>query len=112
MLGYVTPETKTRQAAERTRGLRFGGGELGLHDALGEVRQAKPSLTILLAHAGAACEGARCDGELVRLAEELRGSGVDLIVGGDGAPRWRPASAACPVVSRPRGRARSRWPTW
>jgi 2',3'-cyclic-nucleotide 2'-phosphodiesterase (5'-nucleotidase family) len=99
VLGYVTPETKTSQAAERTRGLRFGAGELGLHDALGEVRRAKPSLTILLAHAGAACEGLRCEGELVRLAEELRGSGVDLVVGGDGAHAVETRIAGMSVVS-------------
>jgi 2',3'-cyclic-nucleotide 2'-phosphodiesterase (5'-nucleotidase family) len=99
VLGYVTPETKTRQAAERTHGLRFGAGELGLHDALGEVRRAKPSLTILLAHTGSACEGLRCEGELVRLAEELRGTGVDLVVGGDGAHAVETRIAGMPVVS-------------
>ncbi|HWB40690.1 MAG TPA: 5'-nucleotidase C-terminal domain-containing protein [Gemmatimonadales bacterium] len=99
VLGYVDPETKARQAAERTRGLHFGGGELGLHDALGEVRQAKPALTILLAHAGAACEGLRCDGDLVQLAEELRGSGVGLIVGGDGGAPVETRIAGISVVS-------------
>jgi 2',3'-cyclic-nucleotide 2'-phosphodiesterase (5'-nucleotidase family) len=99
VLGYVTPETKTRQAAERTRGLRFGVGELGLHDALDKIRQAKPSLTILIAHAGAACEGLRCEGELVRLAEELRGSGVDLVVGGDGGHPVETRIAGMSVVS-------------
>jgi 2',3'-cyclic-nucleotide 2'-phosphodiesterase (5'-nucleotidase family) len=99
VLGYVTPETKTSQAAERTRGLRFASGELGLHDALGEVRRAKPSLTILLAHAGAACEGLRCEGELVRLAEELRGSGVDLVVGGDGVRAVETRIGGMSVVS-------------
>ncbi len=76
VLGYVSPETKTSQAAERTEGLRFGAGELGLHDALGEVRQAKPSLTVLIADAG--------EDELARLAEELHGSGVSLLIGGGG----------------------------
>jgi 2',3'-cyclic-nucleotide 2'-phosphodiesterase (5'-nucleotidase family) len=99
VVGYVTSETKTSQAAERTRGLRFGIGELGLHDALGEVRRAKPSLTILLAHAGAVCEGLRCEGELVRLAEELRGSGVDLVVGGNGAHTVETRIAGMSIVS-------------
>ena len=99
VLGYVTPETKSSQVAERTRGLRFGAGELGLHDALGEVRRAKPSLTILLAHAGAACEDLRCEGELVQLAEELRGSGVNLVVGGDGAHSVETRIAGMSVVS-------------
>jgi 2',3'-cyclic-nucleotide 2'-phosphodiesterase/3'-nucleotidase len=99
VLGYVPPETKTRQAAERTRGLRFGGGELGLHDVLGEVRRERPSLTILLAPAGAACEGLRCEGELARLAEELGGSGVNLIVGGGGAHAVETRIAGISVVS-------------
>ncbi len=99
VLGYVTPETKTRQPAERTRGLRFAEGELGLHDALGEARRAKPSLTILLAHAAVRCEGPHCEGELVRLAEELRGSGVDLIVGGDGSHAVETRIAGISIVT-------------
>jgi 2',3'-cyclic-nucleotide 2'-phosphodiesterase (5'-nucleotidase family) len=99
VLGYVTPDTKLHQPAERTAGLRFATGELGLHGALGEVKAAKPSLTILVAHAGARCEGLRCDGELVRLAEELRGSGVDLILGGDGVTPAETRIAGMPVVS-------------
>ncbi len=98
VLGYVSPETKTRQAAERTRGLRFGGGELGLHDALAEVRREQPSLTILLVQAGAACQGLRCEGELVRLAEELAGTGVGLIVGGDGTHAVEARIAGTSVV--------------
>jgi 5'-nucleotidase len=99
VLGYVAPETKTRQPAERTRGLRFGTGELGLHEALGEVRRARPSLTILIANAGGSCAGPRCDGELVRLAEELSGSGVDLVVGGDGEHAVEARIAGASVVS-------------
>jgi 2',3'-cyclic-nucleotide 2'-phosphodiesterase (5'-nucleotidase family) len=99
VLGYVTPDTKLQQPPERTAGLRFGAGELGLHGVLGEVRAAKPSLTILLAHAGGRCEGLRCDGELARLAEELRGSGVDLILGGDGAHPVETRIGGVPVVS-------------
>jgi 2',3'-cyclic-nucleotide 2'-phosphodiesterase (5'-nucleotidase family) len=99
VLGYVAPETKARQAAERTEGLRFGGGALGLNEALGEIRQANPVLTVLVAHAGAACAGLRCEGELMRLAEELRGSGVTLIVGGDGGPPVESRIGGISVVS-------------
>ena len=99
VLGYLTPDTKVQQPPERTAGLRFGAGELGLHGALGEVRAAKPSLTILVAHAGGRCEELRCEGELVRLAEELRGSGVDLILGGDGAHPVETRIGGVPVVS-------------
>src|SRR6185437_6026859 len=38
-------------------------------------------VTILLAHAGAACDGAVCSGEIIRVAESLD-RGVDLIVAG------------------------------
>jgi 2',3'-cyclic-nucleotide 2'-phosphodiesterase (5'-nucleotidase family) len=99
VLGYVTPETKLSQPGDRTEGLRFGGGELGLHSALEEIRRAKPSLTILVAHAGGHCGELRCDGELVRLAEELAGSGVSLILGGDGAHAVETRVAGMPVVS-------------
>jgi 2',3'-cyclic-nucleotide 2'-phosphodiesterase (5'-nucleotidase family) len=99
VLGYVTPDTKLRQPGDRTEGLRFGGGELGLHAALEEVRREKPSFTVLVAHAGGRCEGLRCEGELVRLAEELRGSGVSLILGGDGAHAIETRIAGMPVVS-------------
>jgi 2',3'-cyclic-nucleotide 2'-phosphodiesterase (5'-nucleotidase family) len=91
LVGYVTPDTKLRQPPERTARLRFGAGELGLHAALAEVRAAKPSLTVLIANAG--------EEELVRLAEELRGSGVDLILGGDGAQRVEARIGGVPVVS-------------
>ena len=99
VLGYVTPDTKLHQPGPRTEGLRFGGGELGLHGALAEIRRSKPSLTVLVAHADARCEGLRCEGELVRLAEELRGSGVSLILGGDGVHVVETRIADMPVVS-------------
>jgi 2',3'-cyclic-nucleotide 2'-phosphodiesterase/3'-nucleotidase len=82
VLGYLAPETKLVQPAERTAGLRFGEGELALHEVLGEVRAARPALTVLLADAGAACDSVTCEGEVLRLAEQLGGSGVDLIVAG------------------------------
>ncbi|HEX2218747.1 MAG TPA: 5'-nucleotidase C-terminal domain-containing protein [Gemmatimonadales bacterium] len=99
VLGYVTPETKLSQPGDRTAGLRFGGGELGLHSGLEEIRRTKPSLTVLVAHAGGRCGELRCEGELVRLAEELAGSGVSLILGGDGAHAVETRIAGTPVVS-------------
>ena len=36
VVGYLTPETKRMLPGDRTRGLRFGEGEFGLHDASGE----------------------------------------------------------------------------
>ena len=42
VIGYITPSTKATQPPERTKGLRFGEGELALHDVLAEVRAARP----------------------------------------------------------------------
>ncbi|MBA3496581.1 MAG: 5'-nucleotidase C-terminal domain-containing protein [Gemmatimonadales bacterium] len=82
VIGYVTPDTKRTLPADRTRGLSFGEGELALHDVLAEVAARRPAATILLAHAGGACDAVACTGEIVRLAEQLGGRGVSLIVAG------------------------------
>ena len=82
VIGYITPDTKRSLPPDRTRGLRFSEGELALHDVLGEVATRRPAATILLAHAGGACDAGACTGEIVRLAEELGGRGVSLIVAG------------------------------
>ncbi|MFL5496486.1 MAG: 5'-nucleotidase C-terminal domain-containing protein [Gemmatimonadales bacterium] len=98
VIGYITAETKTLLPPERTRGLRFGEGELTIHDVLGEVAARKPSLTILLAHAGGACDSVACSGEVVRLADELRGKGVDLIVAGHTHQIWTSRVAGIPIL--------------
>jgi 2',3'-cyclic-nucleotide 2'-phosphodiesterase (5'-nucleotidase family) len=82
VIGYLTVDAKSMFPPERTRGLRFGEGELALHDVLGEVRSLQPGLTILLAHAGATCDSMVCSGEVIRLAEQLGRQGVDLILAG------------------------------
>jgi 2',3'-cyclic-nucleotide 2'-phosphodiesterase/3'-nucleotidase len=82
VIGYITPDTKRGLPADRTRGLRFGEGELALHDVLAEVAARRPAITILLAHAGGSCDAIACTGEIVRLAEQLGGRGVSLIVAG------------------------------
>lgn len=82
VVGYITPDTKRLLPAARTRGLRFGEGELALHGTLAEVAARRPALTILLAHAGGTCDATACTGEIVRLADELRASGVRLIIAG------------------------------
>jgi 2',3'-cyclic-nucleotide 2'-phosphodiesterase (5'-nucleotidase family) len=84
VIGYVTTDAKTLLPGDRTRGLRFGEGELALHDVLADVAAQKPAITILLAHAGLGCDSAVCSGEVVRLAEQLGRSGVDLIIAGHG----------------------------
>jgi 2',3'-cyclic-nucleotide 2'-phosphodiesterase (5'-nucleotidase family) len=82
VIGYITPDTKETLPDDRTRGLRFNEGELALHDVLAEVAIRKPAATILLAHAGGSCDSVVCTGEIVRLAEQLGKSGINLIVAG------------------------------
>jgi 2',3'-cyclic-nucleotide 2'-phosphodiesterase (5'-nucleotidase family) len=82
VIGYITPDTKPTLPDDRTRGLRFNEGELALHDVLADIASRKPAATILLAHAGGACDSVVCSGEIVRLAEQLGKSGIDLIVAG------------------------------
>ena len=48
----------------------------------GEVARAPAGLTVLLAHAGGACDCGGLHRRDLRLADELRGTGVDLIVAG------------------------------
>jgi 5'-nucleotidase len=49
---------------------------------LAEVRAQHPDLTVLLAHAGAACDGPVCTGEVIRLADAVESRTVDLLVAG------------------------------
>ena len=106
VIGYITPDTKRLLPAARTRGLRFGEGELALHDVLREVAARRPALTILLAHAGGTCDAVACTGEIVRLADELarRGRAASIVAGhthqvitttrrGDSDPRDRKQGA-------------------
>jgi 2',3'-cyclic-nucleotide 2'-phosphodiesterase/3'-nucleotidase/5'-nucleotidase len=99
VLGYITPETKTAQPAARTRGLRFGAGELALHGVLAEVERAGPDLTVLLAHERAVCDSMVCAGELIDLAGELGRSGVDLVLGGHGPDAVDARVAGMPVMA-------------
>jgi 5'-nucleotidase len=68
--------------ADLTRGLRFDDGALAIRDVLAEVRALRPDITILLAHAGAECDGPVCSGEVVRLADAVEPRTLDLIVAG------------------------------
>jgi 5'-nucleotidase len=82
IVGYITSDTKSNVKSELTAGLRFGDGALAIHDVLADVRAQHPDLIVLLAHAGAACDGAVCTGEVIRLAEGVQSRTLDLIVGG------------------------------
>ena len=99
VIGYITPETKAAQPAERTRGLRFGAGELALHEVLEEVGRIRPDLTILLANEHARCDSLVCQGELLRLAEQLEAGAVDVIIAGAAGEVVDTRVAGMPVVA-------------
>jgi 2',3'-cyclic-nucleotide 2'-phosphodiesterase / 3'-nucleotidase / 5'-nucleotidase len=82
IVGYITSDAKDNVKPELTAGLRFGDGALAIHDVLTEVRAQHPDLTVLLAHAGATCEGPVCTGEVIRLADGVQSRTVDLILAG------------------------------
>jgi 2',3'-cyclic-nucleotide 2'-phosphodiesterase (5'-nucleotidase family) len=82
IVGYITSDAKTSIKPELTSGLRFDDGALAIHEVLAEVRSLRPDLTILLAHAGASCQGHACGGEAIRLAEGVESRTVDLLVAG------------------------------
>jgi len=82
VVGYITGDTKANLKAELTRGLRFEDGALAIRDVLAEVRALRPDVTILLAHAGAECNGPVCTGEVIRLADAVEPRTLDLIVAG------------------------------
>jgi 2',3'-cyclic-nucleotide 2'-phosphodiesterase/3'-nucleotidase/5'-nucleotidase len=82
IVGYITSDAKASVKPELTEGLRFGDGALAIHDVLAEVRSQRPDMTILLAHAGASCQGPVCLGEAIRLAEGAESRTIDLLVGG------------------------------
>jgi 2',3'-cyclic-nucleotide 2'-phosphodiesterase (5'-nucleotidase family) len=82
VVGYITADTKKSIKPELTVGLRFDEGALAIHDVLAEVRAQRPDLTILLAHAGASCDGPVCTGEAIRLADAVESRTVDLLIAG------------------------------
>ena len=83
VIGYITPDTKRSLPADRTRGLRFGEGELALHDVLGEVAARRPAADD---PAGARRRGLRRGGLHAARSSgwptQLAGRGVSLIVAG------------------------------
>ncbi len=82
VVGYISADAKTSVKSEHTAGLRFGEGALAIHDVLTEVRALRPDLTVLLAHAGAACTGPVCTGEVIRLADAVESRTLDLLIAG------------------------------
>jgi 2',3'-cyclic-nucleotide 2'-phosphodiesterase (5'-nucleotidase family) len=98
VVGYVTPDTKRLLPDDRTRGVRFGEGELALHDVLGAVRAVQPALTILVAHTDLHCDSVVCDGEATHLAEQLGHSGVDLMITGHSGRAGTARVGGIPIV--------------
>ncbi len=82
IVGYITAEAKEAIKPRWSARLRFDEGVLPINDVLAEVRALRPDLTILLAHAGADCNGAVCTGEMIRFADAVDSKTIDLIVAG------------------------------
>lgn len=80
VIGYITTETKSIVKAEHVRGLEFRGAT-SLRGALDSLARERPHLTVLVAHAGAVCDSARCGGEILDVARTL-GKRIDAIVAG------------------------------
>jgi 5'-nucleotidase len=98
IVGYITSDAKASVKPELTSGLRFGDGALAIHDVLAEVRSQRPDLTIVLAHAGASCQGPVCLGEAIRLAEGAESRMIDLLVGGHSHTVVNTRVAGIPIV--------------
>jgi 2',3'-cyclic-nucleotide 2'-phosphodiesterase/3'-nucleotidase/5'-nucleotidase len=98
VVGYITSDAKTSLKAELTSGLRFGDGALAIHDVLAEVRSQRPDLTIVLAHAGASCQGPVCSGEVIQLAEGAESRTIDLLVAGHSHQVVNTRVAGVPIV--------------
>lgn len=98
VVGYITADAKEAVKAEWTAGLRFGEGVLPINDVLMEVRALHPDVTILLAHAGADCNGAVCSGEMIRFADAVDPKTIDLIVAGHTHRLVNTRTAGVPIV--------------
>lgn len=98
IVGYITSDTKASMKPQLTGGLRFGDGALAIHDVLAEVESQRPDLTVLLAHAGASCDGAVCTGEVIRLADGLESRTVDLLIAGHTHQLVNTRVAGVPIV--------------
>lgn len=81
IVGLATPETPRVTAAANVRGLVFGD-PLEAAIAEGQRLRDRVDLLLLLAHMGAVCEGARCEGELIELLERLPPGLYDAAIGG------------------------------
>jgi 2',3'-cyclic-nucleotide 2'-phosphodiesterase (5'-nucleotidase family) len=85
LVGYVSPGAAGAFRAAGIHGLRIQAGRAGLADALGAVKREQVDLTVVLAHAPLACDGAGCTGEAMELARDLGDAGVEVVLGaGDG----------------------------
>jgi 2',3'-cyclic-nucleotide 2'-phosphodiesterase / 3'-nucleotidase / 5'-nucleotidase len=98
IVGYITSDAKSNLKPELTAGLRFGDGALAIHDVLAEVRAQRPDLTVLLAHAGAACQEDACTGEVIRLADGVESRTVDLLIAGHTHRTIQTRVAGIPIV--------------
>ena len=80
LIGYITTQTKSIVKAEFVRGLDFRG-VASIRGALDSLARERPHMTVLVAHAGAACDSTQCSGEILDVARAL-GTRIDAVVAG------------------------------
>lgn len=103
VMGLTTSATPTSTAARNIRGLAFGNGAQAIKRYLPEARAAA-DFVIVVAHAGAICEGAMtetgptCQGEIFDVARQLDSGSVDLIVAGHSHARINTVVNGIPII--------------
>jgi 2',3'-cyclic-nucleotide 2'-phosphodiesterase/3'-nucleotidase/5'-nucleotidase len=105
IIGLATVTTPVITQARNTVNLRFARPGPVVLERARILRERGADLIVVIAHAGANCNADACNGEMVDLANESRGS-VDAIVGGHNHIEFSAIIAGVPILrSRSSGRA-------
>ncbi len=98
VVGYLTPTTKRIVRPQVVAGLAFRAGAEALRETLAAVRRERPDMVVLVAHAGGACHGQSCGGEIFDLVRELGPGAVDVVVSGHTHTPIRAEVGGVPIV--------------
>ena len=81
IIGFTTTETPTATRPDNVRDLRFGDPVAAIRSVLPQARAAA-DFVVVLAHEGAQCDSAGCEGPIIDVARQLDSGSVDLVVAG------------------------------
>jgi 2',3'-cyclic-nucleotide 2'-phosphodiesterase (5'-nucleotidase family) len=98
VIGIANARTATSTAPWNVSGLRFGEPAAAVRRALPEVRAAGAQTVLVVAHEGAVCDSAGCQGEVIDLARRLDSASVDLIVAGHTHRAVRTVVNGIPII--------------